>query len=491
MVLSWLHVDGIWIKDEAGNRVQLRGAGGDYYAYGGVTNLQKFVSWMKQTGCTCIRLAFCVPGHRVANTEYDSAKMDYVLNLLEANGLYAILDCHHYWATKEVQGWDDVLPKYKQDWINCWVDIANRYKNRSVIAMYELDNEPYGSGGKELRDTYYECIDAIRATGDNHIVCCSAPECTWICEVEGMPYREVTWGDPSQIRPNMTLNIHSWYSYGVSGNQGANWFPNGNITAEEQQIVAELVASEWVATAAYYRQKLGCPIVLGEFGTYSYDISGPNVKAMQLEIQMAEQLGLPWWAWMLDHWQGDDYPYKPNFWTTFVNQFLGGAFTSPYLAPEVPTYSGFDLHTFPALPFNIWTRIDESQSQRYREPGYNRWGVCMVTVPQNGPVAFFGPCRLRVQVWGGNTQPYWGTIIKDYYLDLAESEYWILGSASNPIEGYTVVYAWSSVFKIVNLLSSPSGVAIKVDGTEHTTPEQLTVSEGTHIFEAPQQIGGE
>jgi len=474
MTLSWLHVDGIWIKDEDGNRIQLRGAGGDYYAYGGVTNLQTFVSWMKQTGCTCLRLAFCVPGHRVAQTEYDSAKMDYVLNLLEANGLYAILDCHHYWATKEVQGWDDVLPKYKQDWINCWVDIANRYKNRSVIAMYELDNEPYGSGGSELRNAYYECIDAIRATGDNHIVCCSIPERTWICEVEGAPYREVTWGNSSQLRPNMCLNIHNWHGYNPD-----DWFKDDE---SQNYQVAKMLASEWLATATYYRQKLGCPIVLGEFGTYSYDLNHPNVYDNALKIRLAEQLGHPWWAWMLDHWVQD----APTYWLDFVNQKLG-AFASPYLAPEVPTYSGFDLHTFPALPFNIWARIDESQSQRYREPGYNAWGVCMVTVPQNYPVVFFGPCRLRVQVWSAGA--YWSTLIKDYYIDLAGGETWTIGSVQNPVEGNTVVYAWEiPMFRIVNLLSSPSGVAIKVDGTEHTTPEQLTVSEGTHIFEAPQQI---
>jgi len=426
--LSWLRVEGQWIVDEDGNRIQLRGAGCDYYAYGRVdTWLPTYISWMKQTGCNVIRLAFNVPGHRVKHTEYDPAKMDYVLNLLEANGLYAVLDCHHYWATKEVQGWDDVLPKYKQDWINCWVDIANRYKNRSVIAMYELDNEPYGSGGEELRNAYYECIDAIRATGDNHIICVSAPERTFIYQVEGNP----TWNDPSQIHTNMCLNIHSWYSYFTKD----DWFPNHNITSEEQQIVAELVASEWLATATYYREKLGCPVVLGEFGTYSYgDMNHPNIRALQLEIQMAEQFGIPWWAWMLDEW----IQYASSFWVNFVNQKLGGAFTSPYLPSNVPTYQGFDVHTFPALPFNIWTRINETLSSPHIRGGWNRWGVCFVGLTEGNNVVFIGPCRLRVQVWGNNTRPFWGIITKDYYIDLAESETQTLG----PTEGFTMVYAW-------------------------------------------------
>ena len=432
--LPWLHVEGQWIVDEDGNRVQLRGAGGDYYAYGRInTWLQDYVNWMKQTGCNCMRLAWCVPGYPVHDTQYDPAKMDLVLDLLEANNIYAILDCMHYWAIPEVHGWEDVMPNHEPDWINCWVEIANRYKDRSVVAMYELLNEPFGSGGLELRSAYQRCIDAIRAVGDNHIVCLSIPERTWIYEVEGYPWREVTWGDPSQIPPNTVLNIHSWHGYNPDG-----WFKDDET---QHYKVAEMVASEWLATATYYREKLGCPIVLGEFGTYTYDFAHPNIEAMRLKIQMAEQLGLSWWAWMLDHWVQE----YPEFWLRFVNEKLGGPFGSPYLAPNIPTYVGFDLHTFPAFPFNIWTRINESESQRYREPGYNRWGVCMVTVPQQYPVAFFGPCKLRVQVWGGNTQPYWGNIIKDYYVDLAEGETWTIGSPENPIEGYTVVYAWEII----------------------------------------------
>ena len=429
--LPWLHVEGQWIVDENGNRIQLRGAGCDYTAYNKRDWLETFVSWMKQTGCNVMRLAFNVPGHRVAQTEYDPIKMDTTLDLLEQNGIYAILDSHHYWATTEIQGWDDVLPKYKDEWIQTWVDIANRYKNRSVIAMYELDNEPYGSGGSELRNTYYECIDAIRATGDNHIVCGSIPERTWIYEAEGTPSKPPTWSDPSQIRSNMCLTIHNWHGYNPDG-----WFKDDESTVYN---VAEMVASEWLATGTYYRERLGCPIVLGEFGVYNYDLASPDVRDNQLKIQLAEQLGLPWWTWMMEQWS----QYAPNFWLDFVNQKLGGPFASPYLPPEVPVYSGFDLHTFPALPFNIWTKINETLStSRIREPGYSRWGVCMEMVPQNNPVVFFGPCRLRVQVWGNNTQPYWGTIIKDYYIDLAEGETWTIGGAENPIEGYTVVYAW-------------------------------------------------
>ena len=125
-----------------------------------------------------------------------------------------------------------------------------------------------------------------------------------------------------------------------------------------------------------------------------------------------------------------------------MNQKLGGPFNSSYLSPEIPIYSGFNRTTFPALPFNLNAKI--LNYTRCYEPRYNRWGVCMVTIPQNYPITFIGPCRLRVQVWGNNTQPYWGVIINDYYIDLVENETWTYPSAEYPLEGYTVVYAWEA-----------------------------------------------
>ncbi len=427
MALSKLHVDGIWIKDEASNRIQLRGAGCDYTAYGRPAWLNTFIDWMKDCNCNCMRLAFCVPDYRVQQTEYDPDKMDATLALLEANDLYAILDCHHYWATSEVQGWEDVLPNHKADWIQCWVDIANKYKNNTSIAMFELDNEPYGSGGSELRNVYYDCINAIRATGDEHIVCCSIPERTRIYEAEEAT---ATWTDSSQILSNMCLNIHNWHHYNPDA-----YFKDNESAGYE---VAEMVVSEWIATALNYRNNLDCPIVLGEFGVYNYDMDSADVRDMQLKIQYAEEMGLPWWAWMCEKWR------ENNFWRDFIALKIIDDFPPSILWPDIPYYSGFDLHTFPAKPFNIWDHIDEDASTtRIRETGYNAWGVCLVTIPQNYPVVFVGKCTLRVQVWSPG-HPYWGTISNDYYVSLDQGETWTIGNEENPVEGYTVVYVWDT-----------------------------------------------
>jgi len=224
----------------------------------------------------------------------------------------------------------------------------------------------------------------------------------------------------------MCLNLHNWHSYNPD-----DWFKDDETKTYN---VAELVASEWLATATYYREKLGCPIVLGEFGTYNYDLTHPNVREMQLKIQMAEQLGIPWWTWILDEW----IKSAPTYWINFVKQKLGGAFASSYLPADIPTYQGFDVHTFPALPFNIWTRINETLSSPYLRGDWNRWGVCFVGLTEGKNVVFTGPCLLRVQEWGNNTRPFWGIITKDYYVNLTEGQ----TQTIRPTEGFTMIYAW-------------------------------------------------
>ncbi|PVX24654.1 MAG: hypothetical protein CW691_06990, partial [Candidatus Bathyarchaeum sp.] len=416
--------DGKNIVDKNGQSVQIRALGCDYTAYNRFYNLEKFAQWAKSSGANALRLAFNVPGYRVSHTEYDPELMDQALKIVtEDYGLYAILDSHHYWATSEIQGWEDVLPNHKSDWIETWVDIAERYKDNEMVVMYELANEPYGSGGEELRNTYYEVTDAIRATGDNHIVLCSIPERTFVYEVE-KTNPESTWYDPSQIRENMALNIHSWHHF-----DNDEWFKENTEGVDQ---VAEIVASEWIATALNYEEILDCPVLLGEFGVYNHDMDSSNVYENSLKINWAENYDLSWMNWMCEQWNN----YAPTFWQDFVSQEFEGN------VDRNPTISGsFNFEEFDALPFNIWDHIDKSKSQRYQEPGYNRWGVTFVSIPQNYPITFTGECKLRVQVWGSG-QPYWGTITKDYFVDIPAGQSWTIGNSQNPIEGYTMVYAW-------------------------------------------------
>ena len=79
------------------------------------------------------------------------ARLDQALRHCEKHGLYAILDLH------SAQGWQNVhwhsdnasrislfweVPAYQDRFIALWQEFARRYKDRAVIAGYDVLNEP-------------------------------------------------------------------------------------------------------------------------------------------------------------------------------------------------------------------------------------------------------------------------------------------------------------------------------------------------------------
>lgn len=445
-----LHVEGQWIVDSNGNRVQPRGAGCMYTAYGRTEWLEQYIHWMKETGCNVIRLGFNVPNPNnkwvtpSGTTPYNVDDMKATLNLLAQNGIYAILDDHEWAGTAAVQGYEWVLPDYEREWIDCWVSIAQTFKNNPTIAAYELENEPYGwidspnndyAPNSTLTQAYYACIQAIRATGDNHIVMCAIPEGSspQFSMTGVLPQANPTFNSSSQILPNMCVDIHDWHNYNPD-----DWFKDDE--SSNTSIVPELVVSEYIADALAYRTMLNCPVFLGEFGTYNYspnNMDSADIRAVQLDIEMAEQYGLPWLTWDMDAW----IQYAPTYWLTFVSTKLGGPFISNYVPSSVAVNQTFNMYTFSASPFNIWTYINETASQRYQEYSYNVWGVTDITVPGPNPVVFYGPCTLRVQGWEG--RPDWGNITDNFIVTLSAGQTYD-ASTNTAQYGYTVVYAWGS-----------------------------------------------
>ena len=444
--LDWLRVDGQWIVDENGNRVQLRGAGCVYNAYGRTEWLQQYAEWMKETGCNGVRLFFEFPDpdgtwsitHPVV--WYDATLMNHIISLFAQNGIYVILCDADAYSSSSGTG---ILPTYNQTWINGWVSLANTFKNNPNIAMYELFNEPYGDSvvPSVMEPLYISCTSAIRAVGDNHSVMCWAG----------------AFSNSSQILPNMCLDLHNWYAFGNYSGEfstgGRNYFPEDSDSSPNQFIAAELDASETIASILEARSTFGCPVTLGEFGVYNYSMSSPDVYNNQLKIQMAEQYGIPWETWMMDGWiQGQYGSGGPTFWIDFCNQKLGGAFTSNYVNSSIAWnqtinwetineafgHTGEAFSSFPALPFNIWNNINTTASTFW----CNIWGVTYIII-LNQPIVnivFYGPCMLRVQDWASGG-PYWGTVAGDQYINLSTGQ-----TTSITIGSYSavVIYAWAN-----------------------------------------------
>ena len=368
--MQWLRVSGQWIVDENGNRIQLRGCGMDYTSYMGFNGrFEQYVAMMQQKGCNVMRLVFSHPNHQYGTTTiYDPDLMDRVLNYLEQNGLYAILDFHHYGEWEE-QGW-------RQDWINLWVEIATRYANRSVIAGYELCNEPYSIG---FPGPAIECINAIRQVDTKHIIFLAEYSKWWSEWAEGdiysgrrfwIPEGQQGYGQVIPSDPNIVFDVHHWV---------------GSLThgAATDQPTYYCEASEYVYFLRFLREKLNRPVWAGEFGAYDQKLGSYDMNHVRNIMALCEDAGIMWTAWMME--MNLDWDY-----------LIPTPYTTSIIPSDVP-------RPFKPLPFNMleyvigWNRM---------ELGYNRWGSSFYELQGGAWVKVAGPAKVKIVRWSdfyGNT----------------------------------------------------------------------------------------
>ncbi len=140
--------------------------------------------------------------------------LDDALQQAEARKMYVILDLH---GAAGAQGWEhhsgcggrnwywdggDGRPAsyYQERTIWLWEQIAERYKDRSVVAAYGLLNEPWGTDPETLADVMTELYHAVRAVD---------PGRTMI--LPGHNEGFAAYGDPAQRgMSNVAIDMHPY-----------------------------------------------------------------------------------------------------------------------------------------------------------------------------------------------------------------------------------------------------------------------------------------
>jgi hypothetical protein len=400
--LPWLRVEGQWIVDEYGNRVALRGGGGSYTAYDDWAMLEKFMQQIKSIGGNCYRLAFNPPwrpGDKWEDkmTQYDPEKMDRTLDLCEKYGLYAILDCHHWQGTGDPDEWQ-LLPNYKDYWIQTWVEIAQRYKDRSVVAGYELCNEAWG-----YTDMALECMAAMRQVDPKHIFFLIESGYT-----ESQWHQHDYWGgrrtwDPGKIEayfggnpPQYVLTTHHWFgdAYVSAGGQR----PYDPADFEMGYCASSLITNG----LRHIREEMNCPVILGEFGVYDYDMANMDAEHVRDIIRNLEDLGIGWWFWMMEKLVRDNGLH--------MYDLLQRTFESSYYSSDIP-------RAFKPKPFNLWDRV-VNYGPRTFDWSYTEHDVVYHQIRQDSWIEVQGPCTLRIREWSGTI--WWGVLESEYLLSIPE-----------------------------------------------------------------------
>ena len=142
---------------------------------------EKDIEMIASLGLNTVRVPF---NHTVLerNGKPDDAApgwlyLDRLLDWCERHGVYVVLDLH------AVPGGQSGLfvadPDFVQVWgsedniqrtVDLWKAIATRYRSRSIVAGYDLVNEPEPPRGEALIDLHRRIIEAIRTVDPHHLV---------------------------------------------------------------------------------------------------------------------------------------------------------------------------------------------------------------------------------------------------------------------------------------------------------------------------------
>lgn len=238
---GFLHVQGREIVDGNGQPVHLRGVNMHtyYYSYLWDANApwdyatQADVQYLATLGVTAIRLGF---HWRYFDTSLGFDLLDAYLDWCEQAGIYVILDMHVAPPEDDIlEGkiWDD--PAAQQQFLDLWTAIAARYADRTIVAGYDIYNEPAPPDAAQWWDLADRARAAIRAVDANHILFVENPL------IEDGAFQLIA-------DPNAAYSFHD-YSPLVVSHAAADWVGDSPVPADYVYPGTVLMDTAWAASS--------------------------------------------------------------------------------------------------------------------------------------------------------------------------------------------------------------------------------------------------
>ncbi len=289
----------------------------------GMVIQEEYFVLIHEAGFDTVRVPIRWSAHAHTDAPYtiDAAffeRVDWVIDQAMSHELNVVINMHHY---------DELFEEPSQHqtrFIKIWEAIAERYKNTPTQLYYELLNEPHGNLTQNIWERLMsETVLAIRRIDNTHTIIVGSadwggiqgllnlklPEgenniiCTfhlydpmlfthqgagWVSEAYGT--LGVVWPGPPEVKVTPIPEaeqvnwVYTWFSQ-------YNAFPYETNPAGPKPIRTTF---DW---AERLRERLDCPLWLGEFGAYEKADMQSRINWTSFVREQAEALDIPWAYW--------------------------------------------------------------------------------------------------------------------------------------------------------------------------------------------------
>jgi hypothetical protein len=205
--------------------------------------------------------------HRLFQDDAAWKVLDRLLVWCEKYKVYVILDLHAIPGGQSGLGMADPGDARHQVWVSeenqkqavaVWKSIATRYRNRKIIAGYDLINEPAPPSGEALVDLYQRIIPVIRAVDPDHLILIEGSKCATDFSMFEKP-----------LCQNQAFSFHMY-----------TWFGDDR--------------KKNLAAYRAFAQRQNAPLWVGEFGENSYAMIRSTVEMYD---ECPEINGWVFWTW--------------------------------------------------------------------------------------------------------------------------------------------------------------------------------------------------
>ncbi|MBF0511335.1 MAG: glycoside hydrolase family 5 protein [Candidatus Omnitrophica bacterium] len=256
-------------------------------------------------GMNCVRLPF---HYKVALDKEAVSYLDKAIAWAKKYKIYLILDLHAAWGAQNSDWHSDSLNGRAELWIKkshrqktyrLWEALADRYKDETIIAGYDILNEAVLEDAGLLNEFYRHAIKAIRRSDKNHILFIEGKH--WAQQIDVLDdFNDDNWVYSIHFyEPNeFVFNLIPLLRYPFDG------FDKDTLR-RRMEVYAKLAS------------KKERPVHMGEFGVNYRSGCFNEHEYLRDELKVFNDLGFHWTYWtykaVKSHMFPDGiYSYYPN-----------------------------------------------------------------------------------------------------------------------------------------------------------------------------------